>query len=328
MNDVARAAKVSTSTVSHVLNGTRPVSPDTVRAVHEAIAKVNYVPNALARSLAGTGSRMIGIAISALANQHSHETLHAMEQECGQHGIVILYADTQNGAEQELKAIQSLHHRRVDGIVFAPSHESSASLDYLQQHRIPTVLVDRLLSNAFDQIGVDNTEPTAELVSHLIEHGHQRIAFLVGQRGLSTTDERLAGYLLALQRAGLPYDPSLIIEGGSNIEISKAAIHQLLTQPHHPTALFSANNLMTIGSILALREEHLSIPDQMVLAGFDDFEWADFFTPRLSLVAQPVATIAVKAIQMLLERIKDPERIPQTLRLKPTIHIRNSCGCL
>lgn len=328
MNDVAQAANVSTSTVSHVLNGTRHVHPDTVRAVHEAIAKVGYVPNALARALAGAGSRTIGIAVSALSNQYFHETLFAIERECALHGIMVLYADTHNEAGREFKAVQALHQRRVDGIVFLPSHNSAKSLAYLQQHRIPTVLVDRLASPAFDQVGAENLDATANLVTHLIEHGHRRIGFLLGQRGLSTTDERFAGYKLALQRADIAFDPSLVVEGDSDVEAARIATRQLLALNPRPSAIFSANNLMTIGAVHVLRDAGLEIPEHMVLAGFDDFEWADFFSPRLSLIAQPVEAIGVKAVQMLMERIKNPERSPQTLRLPPTLHLRHSCGCV
>lgn len=327
MNDVAHAARVSTSTVSHVLNGTRHVHPDTVRAVHDAIAAVGYVPNALARALAGAASRTIGVAISALSNHYFHETLHAIEKECALHGTMVLYSDTHNHAERELKAIQALHHRRVDGIVFLPSHESAASMAYLQQHQIPTVLVDRLESTAFDQVGAENTESTAALITHLIQHGHTRIGFLSGQQGLSTTDERLAGYRLALQRAGLPFEPALVVDGASNTLVSEQATRQLLALDPRPTAIFTANNLMTIGAVHILRDAGLSVPEQIAVAGFDDFEWADFFSPRLSLIAQPVEALGVKAVQMLMERIKNPDRVPQTLRLPPTLHIRNSCGC-
>ncbi|PMU46747.1 LacI family transcriptional regulator, partial [Pseudomonas sp. GP01-A6] len=177
MEDVARIAGVSTSTVSHVLNGTRKVSPDTVQAVQDAIRQVGYIPNTLARSLARSTTNTIGVAISALSNHYFSETVHAIETECAKHGYMMLFVDTHDDPEQELRVVTTLHHRRVDGILLAPS-TGSLALEYLQANQVPAVLVDRMMCDRFDQVGVENTLSTQVLVAHLIEHGHQRIGFI------------------------------------------------------------------------------------------------------------------------------------------------------
>ncbi|WP_042936404.1 LacI family DNA-binding transcriptional regulator, partial [Pseudomonas gingeri] len=131
MDDVAKIARVSTSTVSHVLNGTRKVSPATVRAVELAIEQLGYIPNTLARSLARSRTHTIGVAISALSNHYFSETVHAIETECAKHGIMMLFVDTHDDPEQELRVVKALHHRRVDGILLAPSSGSrELALDY------------------------------------------------------------------------------------------------------------------------------------------------------------------------------------------------------
>lgn len=326
MDDVASRAGVSTSTVSHVLNGTRKVSPATVQAVQRAIQALGYIPNTLARSLARSSTNTIGVAISALSNHYFSETVHAIETECAKHGYMMLFVDTHDDPEQELRVVTALHHRRVDGIVLAPSNGSMA-LEYLQASEIPAVLVDRMMSEQFDQVGVENAQPTQALIEHLIAHGHRRIAFIAGRAGFSTTDERVAGYKAALQAAGLVFDAQLLVNGGSNTAPARQATAQLLRLAAPPTAIMAGNNLMTLGAMQALREAQIEVPGQMALVGFDDFDWADFFVPRLSLIAQPVQALGARAVDLLLQRMASPGSPPQSVRLAPTLQLRNSCGC-
>jgi LacI family transcriptional regulator len=328
MEDVARLAKVSTSTVSHVLNGTRQVSAQTVAAVEQAVQALGYVPNTLARSLARSRTNTIGVAISALSNHYFSETVHAIETECARHGIMMLFVDTHDDPEQELRVVKALHHRRVDGILLAPSMDPlQLALAYLQNNGVPTVLVDRLAAKGFSQVGVENRESTRSLITHLVGHGHQRIGMVAGAAGLSTTEERIDGYRAALADAGLPWDDALLANGESRSESARIATHRLLGLKHPPTAIMAGNNLMTIGAMHALREADLRVPEQMALVGFDDFDWADFFLPRLSVIAQPVQQLGVQAVTLLLDGINNPEGPRQTMRLAPSLRIRNSCGC-
>nr|WP_232965898.1 LacI family DNA-binding transcriptional regulator [Pseudomonas palleroniana] len=327
MDDVASRAGVSTSTVSHVLNGTRKVSPVTVQAVQRAIEELGYIPNTLARSLARSSTSTIGVAISALSNHYFSETVHAIETECAKHGYMMLFVDTHDDPEQELRVVTALHHRRVDGMVLAPSNGSKA-LDYLRANQIPAVLVDRMMSEQFDQVGVDNVQPTQALIAHLIAHGHRRIGFIAGREGFSTTDERVAGYRAALQAAGLPFDPQLLVNGGSNTQPARQATAQLLGLAAPPTAIMAGNNLMTLGAMHALRDAHIAVPGQMALVGFDDFDWADFFVPRLTLIAQPVQALGARAVDLLLQRMARPDAPTQSVRLAPTLRLRHSCGCI
>lgn len=327
MDDVASRAGVSTSTVSHVLNGTRKVSPVTVQAVQRAIEELGYIPNTLARSLARSSTSTIGVAISALSNHYFSETVHSIETECAKHGYMMLFVDTHDDPEQELRVVTALHHRRVDGMVLAPSNGSKA-LDYLRANQIPTVLVDRMMSEQFDQVGVDNAQPTQALIAHLIAHGHRRIGFIAGREGFSTTDERVAGYRAALQAAGLAFDPQLLVNGGSNTQPARQATAQLLGLAAPPTAIMAGNNLMTLGAMHALRDAHIAVPGQMALVGFDDFDWADFFVPRLTLIAQPVQALGARAVDLLLQRMARPDAPTQSVRLAPTLRLRHSCGCI
>lgn len=328
MDDVARAAQVSLSTVSHVINGTRKVHRETVQKVEQAIAALGYIPNTLARSLARSATSTIGVAIPALSNHYFAETVQAIDTECTRHGLMMLLTDTHDDPEQELRVVQSLHQRRVDGILFAPSSDpQQRALRYLLANQVPTVLVDRLQGQDFDQVGVENTASTAQMVGHLIGHGHRRIGFISGTPASSTSEERLQGYRQALQSAGIAWDAALVECGFSGIKPAQLATQRLLGLASPPTAIMAANNMMTIGALHTLRERGIAVPQAMALVGFDDFDWADFFTPRLTVVRQPLEQQGSLAVQLLLQRIRDAGRAPEVHRLTPTQVIRESCGC-
>ena len=328
MDDVAKAANVSVTTVSHVLNGTRKVHPDTEKLVRAAVQEVGYIQNSLARSLAMSATNTIGVAIPTFANHYFSEVVRSIENECMKNGLMMLFSDTHDDPDQELKIVQAFHQRRVDGVVLAPADDGRLeSLAYLRNNKIPGVLVDHLLTQGFDQVGVKNKVAVQELIAHLIGHGHTRIGFISGAAWNSTSAERLDGYRAALKSAGIPYDETLVRCGESAIEPAQVATRQLLALDSRPTAIMTSNNLMTIGAMRALREVKIDVPQDMAFVGFDDFDWADLFNPRLTVMAQPLEEIGAKALKLLIKRIKNPEGSRQTIRLQPTIQIRNSCGC-
>jgi LacI family transcriptional regulator len=167
----------------------------------------------------------------------------------------------------------------------------------------------------------------AELVEHFAERGHRRIALVTGHKGLATTVERRDGYLRGLRRAGLPVEAELMADGNSETQAARHAVHRLLALDRRPTAIIAANNSMTIGALAALRDAGLGVPTDMALAGFDDFPWADLFTPGLTVIAQPFVEMGRVAVELLLARMADPDRPPVTVRLPPTFVHRDSCGC-
>ncbi|MET9115195.1 LacI family DNA-binding transcriptional regulator [Streptomyces longwoodensis] len=339
MADVARHAGVSVATVSHVLNDTRPVLPHTRQAVLDAIEVLGYTPNTLARSLVTARTRSIGLAVSAISNPYFTEILQGVEASALEHGYGLLIADPHDDPEHERMVVQLLHERRVDGMIVAPSAEPSALLAYLTRHRVPAVLLDRTVDTPagasaevddvprFDQVCAENTEPMSRLVTHLAERGHRRIALVAGLPGLSTTAERISGYRLGLAAAGLPYDERLLVHGDSASEGAQRATAGLLSLAVPPTALVTGNNAMTIGALRALRDRGRSVPEDLALCCFDDFTWADLFSPRLTAIAQPSRVIGATAVRVLLERLDAPRRPARTVRLPCAFVHRTSCGC-
>lgn len=324
--EVARAAGVSVSTVSHVVNGTRYVSPDTAKLVNDAIARIGYLPNTLARSLKLASSSSVGLAISALSNPYFSDIICAVEAECARLGLMVFLADTQDNPDKELAVIRALHQRRVDGIIFAPSAEPARALDYLLHRGPPCVLIDRMADPRFDQIGVDNAKAMDTLVQHVTAMGHRDIAFVAGQSGFATTVERIAGFHAALKSRDIDVPSDFIVTGSASTASAAAAAHRLLSQARPPTAIVTGNNLATIGVMRAVREMGLRVPGDLSLVGIDDFEWADLFEPQLTLVEQPCSELGRQAAALLIERIASPSGARQSVRLAAKLQTRASCG--
>ncbi|MEV5875003.1 LacI family DNA-binding transcriptional regulator [Streptomyces sp. NPDC052101] len=348
MADVARSAGVSVATVSHVLNGTRPVLPHTRQAVLDAIDALGYTPNTLARSLVTSRTRSIGLAVSAISNPYFTEILQGVEAAALEAGYSLLIADPHDDPGHERKVVQLLHERRVDGMIVAPSSHPQNLVGYLRRHAVPTVFLDRVIDAVvtdgkaiaggagtapgeaapwYDQVCAESAEPTARLVTHLAGLGHRRIGLVAGLPGLSTTSERVSGYRDGLTAAGLAHDERLLVSGNSESTGAEQATAALFALPDPPTALVTANNAMTIGALRSLRRQGLSVPDDIALCCFDDFAWADLFSPRLTAIAQPSRELGAQAVQVLLHRLDEPRRPTRTVRLPCAFVHRTSCGC-
>jgi LacI family transcriptional regulator len=330
MAEVAADANVSVSTVSHVVNGTRPVS-DIVRArVLDAIRLNDYSPNTVARSLATSDTYLIGIVMSALTNSFFVPVVAAIDRAGRRRGYSSVLADNRDRVEDEAEVVNMLLSRRVDGIVLAPTAgDKEAVLDRLAAEQVPTVLIDRFADDRFDQVGVENIEATASLVKHLALLGHGRIAFVSGMEGLSTSSERLSGYRLGLEESNLPFQPDLVRSGKSASAPAERAVTYLLARRDPPTAIVSGNNYMTIGVLRALQRNGMRVPEDIAVVAYDDLDFGGVFQPRLTVMAQPVSEIANKAVGFLINRMTDRGRTrgPERIQIPATFVHRDSCGC-
>lgn len=328
MTMVARAAGVSVSTVSHVVNGTRPVAPATRQIVLDAMDRLDFTHRPVARSLAAGSTTTIGLAISSLSTTYWPELVAGFQEEARRWNLQLLVAATAEDNIHEERAVANLLAHHIAGLVITPAPNwQDTTLRLLREHPIPFVIVDRIQDVKADQVGVENETSSAAIVDHLIQRGHTRIAMITGLEGLTTTEERRAGYLRAFRHRGVEVDPTLLVPGGSTESGGRRAMVELLARSDPPTAVFSASDSMTVGALRALREANLTVPDDMAMVAFDEFPWGDAFEPRLTTVAQPCFAIGARAIQMLRRRLEDPSLPPQTLRLSPEIVHRSSCGC-
>lgn len=327
MDEVARRAGVSTSTVSHVLNGTRHVSPETHQRVMQAVSELGYRRNTVARTLAGGSSHTIGLAISGLTNPYFGPLLHAIERRVSEAGYVLVLGDTHDEPGMERRVIESLLDRRVDGLIVAPSPGFLDDAHRVIDEQTPMVLIDRSLPLECDQVIPENRESVRRLTDHLLDHGHERIAVVTGLAGLDSSRDREAGYRQAMAERGIPVDEALVLPGESAASTAELRVAEALGRPNPPTAILSLNNAMTIGVIRAIASAGRAIPDDIALAAYDDFEWSDLFQPGLTAVAQDVARMGRESVDLLLARIGGGGEEPVRRVIETTFHIRTSCGC-
>lgn len=327
MSDVAKVAGVSATTVSHVLNKSRRIDPETERAVRAAIESTGYVNDRVARSLRTGKTKTIGLAISAISNPYFGDVVHAIEKRVAANGHSILLADTHDDPTYELRAVTHLLAHRPDGILIAPSSEPHDALSKIASRRIPTVLIDRVSPDigdwSFDAVGVENAAPTADLVEYLIDLGHRHIGMVPGRPGLQTTIERLSGFREGHHRRGIQPVADYIADG---VASPGDAVDHLLSLASPPTALVMGNNQATIGVVRRLTELGVAIPERMSIASFDDFPWADLFQPRLTAIRQPVDELGKRAVAMLFDRMENPGRPARTVRLPPVLVVRGSAA--
>ena len=329
MRDVAQVAGVSVATVSHVVNDTRWVREETRTRVRQAIEETGWQHNTLARSLArGSGTASVGLAVTGISNEYLADLHQAIEENLSSRGLTVLMSETRDDPEREDAAVAALLSRQVDGLILALGPQPHPRvLEVVQRRALPVVLLDRAFDAARDFVGSENQAPTAELVSHLIGHGHRRIGLIAGRSGLPTSLERTAGYVEALASAGLSDDPGLIVDGGSSELGGGNALAALLALPDPPTAIVSASNQMSAGVLRRIHQLGIRVPDELALASFDDFRWGDLLDPPLTAVAQPWTEMGIQAAELMMRRIADRDAPVQRLRLPTTLNIRRTCGC-
>lgn len=326
MQDVADLAGVSQSTVSHYVNGTRPVHPDTRRSIQEAIDQTGYVHDAVARSLRTGRSHTVGIAITAISNPYFGTLVRRITSHLEDSGRTVLLVDTRDDAERELEAVRQLLQHRPEAVLLAPAGPTSAALDLLVDRKVPTVLVDRVpdaVPDHVDAVAVHNREPMQELVDHLGTLGHRSIALLAGVPGITTTDERVEGYRQGMARLG-PAAMPRVAHASLERDETTAAMDELFAADPRPTALIGGNNQATIAAMQWLRRHDLRVPEDISVASFDDFEWSDVFHPRLTAISQPIEDIANTAATLLEDRLAEPTRPSRVVRLDPRLIVRDS----
>lgn len=319
--DVARLAGVSTSTVSHVVNGTRKVAPETRDRVLAAITSTDYHQHGPARALRRSRTDTIALVISEAGYPVLDRMALGVEQEARSSGLTVFLAHSGDDPEHELAAVLALRDRRVDGILLAPVVNSLPEIpQLLAASEIPLVLLDRPSPSDIDQVSVSNSEPTRELVEHVVRAGHRRIAFVAQGGFVSTFDERLAGYEGAMASAGLAR-MAIRADEASTI---RPMLRELLDSPTRPTAIMCASQISTVRVLHACNELGLSIPEDVSIVAFDEFPFADVFRPRLTSVVQPAKRMGRKAVQLVERRIRKPTASIKRIRLEPKIQYRDS----
>lgn len=327
ITDVSRLANVSTTTVSHVINGTRKVNEETSRRVLEAIKKTGYIPNLMAKGLKQSSTNTIGLVVSDIKNEFFTDIIHVIDAEARKDGMQVFVSCSDEDPENEQEIIRAFCERRVDGIIYSPTKDSDKySSDYLKRIQIPVVMIDRCIGMDFDWVGVENYESTKKLLNHVMNSGHKKIGLLAGFRGINTTDERIRGYCDFLEENNLEKNNDWIISGNYRQGTVTDMFYKQMSSGNPPTAWVAANNRMVFSALEALKALNLSVPKDVALASFGDFEWTEYLEPHITSLVQPCNMIGKEAYSLLNKRIKNINTPIQRITLSPELAIRTSCG--
>jgi LacI family transcriptional regulator len=324
--DVARTAGVSQATVSAVLNGTRFVSDETRSRVEDAIAQLDYRPNALARSLKTQASRLIGLVLPTLVSPWWSGVVNAIDKTALAHGYSIILAQTENDPLRELQLVRTLLEHRVVGFIMVPSYEPDPALARLVGTGAPVVLLNRPIPGVeLDFLGSDACAGARLAVEHLIGHGRRRIGAILQPMRTPASREHLRGQQSALRDAGL--DDSLFIETGVDSADGAAATRELLARHPDIDALCVSSHLLTIGAYAALAALGRCIPDDVAVIGHDDLPWAAQLRAPLSVLHQSDQAFGERAVRVLIDRLADRTGPRQQIVCPQQLILRRSCGC-
>jgi LacI family transcriptional regulator len=327
--DVAKRARVSVATVSAVLNETAFVSPGLKERVQSAVAALRYQPNLLARGLAKQRTQTMGMIVPDIANPFFPEVVRGAEDVAHAAGYTLLICSSDNDLRKEEAYLRLFLAKRVDGIILtkAPGRLPPDVQRELGKAEVPVVLIARTVPGfKADVVELDDREAAYEGVTHLLRLGYQRVGFIGGLPGATTSRRRLDGYRAALKDWQRPLERALVADGDFRVESGYRSGLEILR--HRPDAVFIANYLMSVGFIQAMQQYRLRCPEDIAIVTCDDHPWIDAFSPRLTTLDLAKRELGAAASRMLVERLAKPRGRARTLRLKSALKVRESCGCM
>ncbi|XHS77714.1 LacI family DNA-binding transcriptional regulator [Burkholderiaceae bacterium UC74_6] len=325
IKDVAALAGVSFTTVSHVLNDTRPVSPEARARVLAAVEEIGYLPSAVARSLRKSETKTVGVLVPNVQNPFFGELVCGVEEACRQAGYSVLICNSDNDPRHQQQYMRTLLEKRVDGLLLSSAGDDEALARIFSLAKLPSVTVDRLVPGVrADRVAVHNEGGARSAVEHLIEIGHRHIACISGPQQFAVSRERVAGWRTAMLAAGLVADDSLVFESDFSSAGGHIAARRLLAQRPEVTAVFSSNDMMAYGVLRAAAEAGRTVPQRFSVVGFDDIEMSRYVLPALTSVGVPVQQLGREAGRALIERIDNPDMALKEVLLNPRLTLRES----
>jgi DNA-binding LacI/PurR family transcriptional regulator len=326
IKDIARLAGVSHCTVSRALHHSPLIHPKTAERIREIARRSGYVPNAVARSLVSRSTRTVGVVVTTIADPFIGEVVEGIETTANEHGYSVILANSNAVPELEMKVVDSFSQRRVDGILVAASRVGALHGKHLAGTNVPIVLINNQHPGEFvHSVGIDNISASRELVGHLLQLGHRRIAYIGDHSGYQSDAERFTGYRTALKAARITIDQALVVRGDGKPEEGERAAIQLLELADPPTAIFCYNDMTALGALRAAGNRGLRIPDDLAIAGFDDLFVASYTSPPLTTIRQPKQEMGRRAMSILLQLLAGEETESRIL-LPGELIVRGSTG--
>ncbi|SEI91299.1 LacI family DNA-binding transcriptional regulator [Paraburkholderia diazotrophica] len=303
IKDVAAIAGVSFTTVSHVVNNTRPVSADVRSKVELAIRQLNYVPSAVARSLKARSTATIGLVVPNSTNPYFAELARGIEDGCARNGYCVFFCNSDDDPAKQRSYLRVLQEKRIDGLIVASAGDDVTLATTLADSREPLVIVDRNIEGvSADLVQIDHEKGAYLATRHLLQLGHSKIGCITGPIETAVSAMRVHGFIRAMAERGIEIAPNGIVESDFSGSGGYRAAGQLFDTVQ-PTAIFACNDMMGIGALRAAAERGLRVPQDCSVIGFDDIELGRFTYPALSTVGQSVRALGEMAAQTLIERI-------------------------
>ncbi|OPA78543.1 catabolite control protein A [Paenibacillus selenitireducens] len=304
--DVAREAGVSMATVSRVVNNNPNVKPQTRKKVYEAIERLGYRPNAVARGLASKKTTTVGVVIPDISNSIFAEIARGIEDIANMYHYNIILCNADKKKDKEIRVINTLLEKQVDGLLFMGGAVTDEHIQAFQTAAVPIVLcATKDEHGVIPSVDIDHEGAAFDAVSTLIRHGHREIAMISGTlQDPANGYARFQGYKRALESAGITYQEDLVRIGNYRYESGVEAMKYFLGLRHKPTAIFAATDEMAIGAIHSIQDAGLKVPDDFSVISVDNIRMASMVRPLLTTVAQPMYDIGAVAMRLLTKLMK------------------------
>ncbi len=327
IKDVARHANVSYTTVSHVINDTRPVAAETAQRVRAAIRELGYMPSEVARALKSKRTHIVGMIVTSTSNPFFAAVTGGVERACFDRGYSLMLCNTDDVEERLNEYLDTLFAKRIDALVVMTTNASPEFLRRLREiDSVPVVAIDAAPDTARTVVNDDSDLGGRLVAGFLAKRGFRRIACLAGPEGHPRMRERLAGFEAGLAEHGLALDPTLLAHEPLTIDGGAAAIARFLALPPEgrPEVVFCFNDMMAVGVLHAAHDAGLGIPDDLSVVGYDDIEFASHTIPPLTTVRQPTAEIGGTAARAIIDHLETGAALPETVSLAPELVVRGS----
>jgi len=322
MQDIAKIAGVSLSTVSRALADSPRVKLETRTRIQQLADEMGYLPNAIARGLATKRTHNLGVVVMDIVDSFIAELVRTIDKTALDHGYSVNLSNCGADPQRELAAIKILRQQRVDGIIVPDPHVANTSLSHLEKIGVPVILINNL--NYPYSVGTDNVAAAQQAVNHLLDLGHERIAYIGTNRNRDENFQRWVGYKEALEGRGIAPDSNLVYEGDHNwSRTGWQGVERFLKLPQPPSAVFCYNDLTAIGVIGAVHSAGLSVPNHLSVVGFDNISLAPYLAPPLTTIAQQGNQIAQLAVEMVLNLL-DGKKLPANTILPGELVVRGS----
>ena len=326
LEDVAKQAQVSTATVSRCLNQPDKVKPEVCAKIKKAVQVLGYVPHGAARALASRRTQTIGAIVPTIDNAIFSEAIQHLQSGLTKAKFTLLLANSGYSLDEELREVNSLLSRGIDGIVLVGELHHPEVFEAIERHRIPYVnLWTYNPDSKYSCIGLDHIKAGKKIAKHLLDLGHTEFGVISGfQKNNDRAILRLQGFQQAIEAAGLSLPKNRIIECRYSVEQGNAALHKLLDKHPEITAISCGNDILALGALSGARERGISVPDQLSIVGFDNLELIAYLSPALTTINSPSKRMGDQAADYLIRQIQNEKTSMERKELKADLIIRDT----